>query len=117
MKSFSGFSSSDKKPIASGKWGAGAFGGDAQLKFLIQWMSASEANKTLKYFTAGSFSHAEDVHKIISHIQNSGNVTVGNLCNAIDLYNRKIIQNRREESLFDFLRKDKNCQKLVGIAR
>jgi len=29
------------QPIATGNWGCGAFGGDMQLKFVIQWMAAS----------------------------------------------------------------------------
>ena len=31
------------RPIASGSWGCGAFNGDPELKFLIQWMAASQA--------------------------------------------------------------------------
>ncbi|ODM88184.1 Poly(ADP-ribose) glycohydrolase, partial [Orchesella cincta] len=32
-------------PIATGNWGCGAFNGDAELKFLIQWMAASQAQR------------------------------------------------------------------------
>jgi len=31
--------------IATGNWGCGAFGGDFQLKFLLQWIAASLAGK------------------------------------------------------------------------
>lgn len=31
------------RPVATGNWGCGAFGGDPQLKCLIQWMAASYA--------------------------------------------------------------------------
>lgn len=37
--------------ISTGKWGCGAFGGDPQLKFLIQWMAASIVNKPLLFHT------------------------------------------------------------------
>lgn len=40
-----------KATIATGNWGCGAFGGDPQLKFLIQLMAAAVAKKPLMYFT------------------------------------------------------------------
>lgn len=47
-----------KTPIATGNWGCGAFGGDPELKFLIQWMAASQNQRSLLY-------HAKDeVQKI-----------------------------------------------------
>ena len=49
-KSYAAFSASDTPPtIATGNWGCGVFGGDAELKSLIQWVSASRAGKTLLY--------------------------------------------------------------------
>lgn len=50
--SSSSSSDDDKLPVlATGNWGCGAFGGDRQLKFLIQLMSASEAGRDLIYYT------------------------------------------------------------------
>lgn len=40
--------------ICSGNWGCGAFGGDAQLKFLLQWISSSMLNKKLIYCRFGN---------------------------------------------------------------
>jgi poly(ADP-ribose) glycohydrolase len=40
-------------PIASGNWGCGAFGGDPQLKAVIQWLAASPEGRRLRYFTFG----------------------------------------------------------------
>ena len=41
--------------ISTGNWGCGAFGGDHELKFLQQWVSASFAGiKTLYYYTFGT---------------------------------------------------------------
>ncbi|XP_029636415.1 poly(ADP-ribose) glycohydrolase isoform X1 [Octopus sinensis] len=37
--------------VCSGNWGCGAFGGDHQLKALIQMMACAEANRDLCYFT------------------------------------------------------------------
>lgn len=36
--------------IATGNWGCGAFGGCVQLKALIQWASASQCGRRLRYF-------------------------------------------------------------------
>ena len=42
----------EEKTIATGNWGCGAFGGDYELKFLQQWISASFAGiKRLDYYT------------------------------------------------------------------
>jgi poly(ADP-ribose) glycohydrolase len=38
-------------PVATGNWGCGAFKGDKSLKTLIQWLAASRAGRTLKYYT------------------------------------------------------------------
>jgi poly(ADP-ribose) glycohydrolase len=38
-------------PVITGRWGCGAFGGDEELKFLIQWVAASEANRDMVYIT------------------------------------------------------------------
>lgn len=36
--------------VAGGNWGCGVFGGDYELKFLIQWAACGTAGKTLHYF-------------------------------------------------------------------
>ena len=40
-----------KAAISTGNWGCGAFGGDPHLKFIIQSMAASVAERDLMYFT------------------------------------------------------------------
>ena len=42
-KAFIGFKSqsNNKRPVATDKWGCGAFRGDPEIKFLIQWMACS----------------------------------------------------------------------------
>ena len=36
--------------VATGNWGCGAFGGDAELKSIIQWLAISRAGKVMHYF-------------------------------------------------------------------
>lgn len=40
----------DHRIVATGNWGCGAFGGYAPLKALIQWASASQCGRQLRYF-------------------------------------------------------------------
>eukprot|EP00921_Rhytidocystis_pertsovi_P004849 GHVQ01008430.1.p1 GENE.GHVQ01008430.1~~GHVQ01008430.1.p1 ORF type:complete len:536 (-),score=38.97 GHVQ01008430.1:4102-5709(-) len=41
-------------PFATGNWGCGAFGGDVQLKFVMQWMAATVCGRDLHFY---SFNH------------------------------------------------------------
>lgn len=42
------------RPVATGNWGCGVFGGDPEFKSLLQWMAASRANvPKLRYYTFG----------------------------------------------------------------
>ncbi|CAG5132498.1 unnamed protein product, partial [Candidula unifasciata] len=43
----------NKPAVCTGNWGCGAFGGDKQLKALIQLMAASVANRDICYLTFG----------------------------------------------------------------
>jgi len=45
-----GLSYSCHKPFATGNWGCGVFGGDPQLKAIIQWIAASVCGKSIVYF-------------------------------------------------------------------
>ena len=40
-------------PVATGNWGCGAFGCDAQLKAVIQWIAASAEGRDVRYCTFG----------------------------------------------------------------
>ena len=45
-----GLSYPDTKPFATGNWGCGVFGGDSQLKAIIQWLAASACSRRILYF-------------------------------------------------------------------
>jgi len=36
--------------LATGNWGCGVFGGNVQLKAVLQWMAASEGKMSVRYF-------------------------------------------------------------------
>jgi len=41
------------KPLSTGKWGCGAFMGDVQLKFVIQWLASSRAKRDMIFYSFG----------------------------------------------------------------
>ncbi|KAL8450934.1 hypothetical protein Emag_003040 [Eimeria magna] len=41
------------RPFTTGNWGCGFFGGDPQLKFLLQWIGASLCGRSMRYFAWG----------------------------------------------------------------
>ena len=45
-----GLSYDGQKPFATGNWGCGVFGGDSQLKAIIQWLAASACAHEIIYF-------------------------------------------------------------------
>lgn len=51
-----GLSAPGKKPFATGNWGCGVFGGDTQLKAVIQWLACSTSGRSMIFHTF------EDLH-------------------------------------------------------
>jgi len=73
----------DKKiPIASGNWGCGAFGGNKELKTLIQWLAASMAGRPLHYHAFGLTQLAKEQQEIVK-LLNEKSVTVGELYQCV----------------------------------
>uniref|UniRef100_K3WNS6 poly(ADP-ribose) glycohydrolase n=1 Tax=Globisporangium ultimum (strain ATCC 200006 / CBS 805.95 / DAOM BR144) TaxID=431595 RepID=K3WNS6_GLOUD len=69
VKAFVGFAYpeqvSARWPVATGNWGCGVFRGDAELKFLIQWLAASFAGRELVYVL---FDRDQELHDKISEL-------------------------------------------------
>merc|ERR1712232_1282958 len=61
--------------FATGNWGCGVFGGDPQLKSLIQWLAASAAQRELIYFPFGDERMAE-AQRVFGMLTSAG-VTCG----------------------------------------
>ncbi|VDO13221.1 unnamed protein product, partial [Brugia timori] len=66
LKAYVGFAVNDgtMKPVATGNWGCGVFGGDLHLKSLIQLMASSAQKRCLCYFTFGDLKFAENFTEI-----------------------------------------------------
>lgn len=60
LKAFAGFSTPDNdllasfgaRPIVTGNWGCGVFGGNRTLKSTLQWLAASAAGHDMTYVFA-----------------------------------------------------------------
>jgi len=90
LKAYVGFSQSshleeNSKPIATGKWGCGAFLGNVAFKSLLQYIAASEAERDLVFYTFND-PLSGDMEKI-SKLLSSGNLKVKDLYNVIQKFN------------------------------
>lgn len=69
---------SEPSCVATGNWGCGAFGGDPQLKSLLQLMAAAENARDVLYFTFGDDELRNDIFDMYTLLKNK-EVTVGAL--------------------------------------
>ncbi len=95
--------------IASGNWGCGVFGGDPQLKFILQWMAASQAGqRELHYYTVGNKEQSESIMKMVKWLGRKG-VRVGLLKEALKGYYLSEIKSsnfyKTPKTLFQYLEK------------
>jgi len=67
--------------VATGNWGCGAFGGCAELKALLQWASASQCGRRLRYFPF-DLDIGDELTELTSQAMAKG-VTVGKLLSLV----------------------------------
>lgn len=72
-------------PVATGNWGSGAFGGDVELKLLIQWCAASEAARPLHYYAFDRMGLPDAFAPLQAKLSAEG-WTVGNVFTALTKY-------------------------------
>ncbi|KAI5067121.1 hypothetical protein GOP47_0017649 [Adiantum capillus-veneris] len=88
--------------IATGNWGCGAFGGDVELKSLLQWMAASQAGRPfLHYFTFGS-PHGKMLQKV-SDIIIKERWLVGDVWKLLVEYGQNRLQRMHKKELFEWI--------------
>lgn len=102
-KAYSGFtcriagddlSAGKMAPVATGNWGCGAFGGNRQLKCIIQWLAASRAGRAVKYYTFRDKQFSHEQAKIIE-LCLAGEVTIGKLY--------ELLVSNKERAVFQFI--------------
>ena len=70
--------SGERVPVATGNWGCGAFGGNKQLKTLIQWAAASRVGRPVQYYSFRDKYLAQAQTKLVESLLKH-QVTVGQL--------------------------------------
>ncbi|MCL7029543.1 hypothetical protein MKW94_013455 [Papaver nudicaule] len=79
--------------IATGNWGCGSFGGDPELKVMIQWLAASQALRPfISYYTFGHES-LQNLEQVSYLIQSHG-WTVGDLWNMLVEYSSQRVNGK-----------------------
>ena len=90
--------------MATGNWGCGAFGGDPQLKSLLQLMAASENDRDVLYFTFGDEELRDEIYGMYQLLCNA-NITVGKLYEILVCYARdvNVIDQKSNQTLFEYI--------------
>uniref|UniRef100_A0A914WIL6 Poly(ADP-ribose) glycohydrolase n=1 Tax=Plectus sambesii TaxID=2011161 RepID=A0A914WIL6_9BILA len=109
-KAFVGFYGDGQPPehlsaIATGNWGCGAFGGDKELKSLLQLMAAAEANRDVAYFTFSDRVFMQELHRVYVELI-TAKCDVGRLFQLIGQYADEEVRSTAGDpnlSLFEFI--------------
>ncbi|XP_020583895.1 poly(ADP-ribose) glycohydrolase 1-like isoform X2 [Phalaenopsis equestris] len=91
--------------IATGNWGCGAFGGDPQIKSVVQWLAASQALRPfMHYYTFGT----TELRKLdeVSHWILSQGWTVGDLWSILIEYSTQRLNRETTIAFFSWLLPD-----------
>ena len=88
--------------MATGNWGCGAFGGDPQLKSLLQLMAASENDRDVLYFTFGDEELRDEIYSMYQLLTNA-NITVGKLYQILVSYVTDVIDQKSKQTLFEYI--------------
>ncbi|XP_024004108.1 poly(ADP-ribose) glycohydrolase 1 [Eutrema salsugineum] len=93
--------------VATGNWGCGAYGGDPELKYFLQWSAVSQARRPfMSYYTFG-FEALHNLNQVTEMVISKG-WTVGDLWKKLVEYSNQRLRSskkRREPKLgfFDWL--------------
>jgi len=90
-------------PIATGNWGCGAFGGDKQLKSIIQLLAASQTQRDIYYYTFDDDNFANEL-KSIYEILTQYNATIGDIYKSIEEYKKLREKSYSNFTLFYYLK-------------
>ncbi|KAM1201085.1 hypothetical protein FF1_017397 [Malus domestica] len=92
----------DEVGIATGNWGCGAFGGDPEVKAVVQWLAASQAERPfILYYTLGSKA-LRNIEQVTRWIR-SHEWTVGDLWNLLVEYSTQRLKGETDDGFFTWL--------------
>eukprot|EP00271_Cylindrocystis_brebissonii_P022072 TRINITY_DN827_c0_g1_i5.p1 TRINITY_DN827_c0_g1~~TRINITY_DN827_c0_g1_i5.p1 ORF type:complete len:690 (+),score=111.14 TRINITY_DN827_c0_g1_i5:52-2121(+) len=88
--------------VATGNWGCGAFGGNLQLKSLLQWMAASQAGRPFVLYYPFGDANAARLQEITAWVSREG-WTVGDLWAAVCEYGQSQVQSKESRGIFEWI--------------
>ena len=92
----------DDKDIVTGKWGCGVFKGDAQLKFLIQWLVCSCVGTEMVFVDWGGESSDSEYLYIVEELRRRKTKT-RELRSIISKYEKFKTKEEVDITLFDYI--------------
>eukprot|EP00697_Spironema_sp_BW2_P015804 gnl/Spiro4/6793_TR3511_c0_g1_i1.p1 gnl/Spiro4/6793_TR3511_c0_g1~~gnl/Spiro4/6793_TR3511_c0_g1_i1.p1 ORF type:complete len:618 (-),score=189.44 gnl/Spiro4/6793_TR3511_c0_g1_i1:194-2047(-) len=98
IKAYVGFNVPECSTVATGNWGCGMLNGDPDLKTLLQWIAASQLDKSLIYYTFGNADLTRRQQDLAATLPRLG-VTVGELWSIIQSF---LIEQPSKTGLIDF---------------
>ncbi len=93
-------------PIATGNWGCGAFNGNPELKFMIQWMAASHQDRPLmQYHINGNTTQGQSILDISTFLSQR-NICVGQIYQVVLDYTTDVIEQKlhNQTTLFAYVK-------------
>lgn len=91
-----------KTGVATGNWGCGAYGGDPEVKAVIQWIAASQASRSFITYYTFELADLENLDQVTQWIL-SQEWTVGELWNILLEYCSKRVKRETEAGFFSWL--------------
>lgn len=88
--------------VATGNWGCGAFGGDPEVKTVIQWLAASQALRPFMVYYTFGLEPLEKLERIVMWIQCQG-WSVGELWNSLVEYSTQRMNKKTKVGFFRWL--------------
>ncbi|KNC51642.1 Poly(Adp-ribose) glycohydrolase [Thecamonas trahens ATCC 50062] len=65
------------RAVVTGNWGCGAFGGDPELKFVLQWLAASTSGRSMVYCTFGDPAFAAAAAAMVDTVRAAATTVAG----------------------------------------
>ncbi|KAJ8551480.1 hypothetical protein K7X08_021495 [Anisodus acutangulus] len=88
--------------VVTGNWGCGAFGGDPQVKAMLQWLAASQALRPFILYYAFDFEALQILGQVAQWISSQG-WTVGELWNMLVEYSVQRLRGETGAGFFSWL--------------
>eukprot|EP00057_Strongylocentrotus_purpuratus_P021526 XP_011676000.1 PREDICTED: uncharacterized protein LOC585285 isoform X1 [Strongylocentrotus purpuratus] len=93
-----------RRPIATGNWGCGVFGGDPQLKSLLQWVAASQCRAPSLFYYSFNDERVRQLEQVTLKIQTK-RWSVGDLMRIVHEYCHLVTTSSEQSGhgLFDYI--------------